>query len=117
MMFVRTRKILTAVVLAASPSIAQVSDPTPLFVAFVGVPAVTLSIAALALPYLRPRFALVPSLVLLVANIPLMIWAHHVGYMADAGHWLYISCGLAACALVLSLVKRKAAHVGEQRGT
>jgi hypothetical protein len=117
MMFDRTGKLVTATVLLASPSIAQASDPTPLFVAFFGLPAVTLAIAILALSYLRPRFALVPSLVLLVAHVPLMIWARHVGYMAEAGHWLYISSGLTSCALVISIVRRKAAHPREERGT
>ena len=107
MQITRSGRISASLVLIAHPTIAVASDPTPMFVALVGAPAVVLSIGLLALSYLKPRFALAPAILVLLAHIPLMVWASSVGYMSgSASIWLYLSSSLSTYSLILSWVRR-----------
>ncbi|WP_156383692.1 hypothetical protein [Pseudoxanthomonas sp. Root65] len=91
--------------LAAVPGIALASDPTPLFVLFIGAPAAAISILLAGLAYFFPKGALAFILTFLIAHAPLMWWAFDVGYMDAAGGWLYFSSVVGVCSLVLAVTR------------
>lgn len=99
------KKIVFGVMSAGWPALAWASDPTPLFVLFIGLPALVFSIGLAILAYKAPKLAFACSVVFLIAHIPVMNWAFRVRYMDDAGIWLYLSCAVGVFALLASVYK------------
>lgn len=99
------RGTLTLTLLAFFPVPSAASDPTGLWVMFVGFPAVLLAASILALAFVAPKISLISSIALLAAHVPVVRWSSEVGYMNREGWMLYLSMSLCAIGLMVSGVK------------
>jgi hypothetical protein len=88
--------------LAALPSIALASDPTPLFVLFVAIPIGIISILLVMVSYSLPNVGRICAIAFLVALIPVTAWASDVGYLENAGIGLYFSWLMGGIAFFLA---------------
>lgn len=87
------------------PCIAFASDPTGLFVLFVGAPFFVVSIALVLLAFKFPKSIAVISSVFMFVNLPFMGWASSAGYMQSSGIWLLLSFTFTIISLVVSFLK------------
>lgn len=97
-------RLIAGLALAAFPTFVLASNPTPMFVMFIGLPALVMSIVIALFAHRKPKLGLGLSIVFLLAHIPTIIWASRVGYMDEAGGWLYASCGLGIYAFMVAFI-------------
>lgn len=112
-----TRRALVLVFLALLwPMPAAASDPTGLFVVFVGFPAVVISIVVLVSAFFAPRFGLFACITLLLVLVPILEWARD-GWSESARGPIYLSMGLNAAGILVSFLKiaKAAESKGETR--
>lgn len=94
-------------ILLLVPVRAAASDPTPLFVLFIGIPFLLCSILFLVVCFFARRLGALLAGVLLLAQIPIMGWASDVGYMGSAGGWLVASLFISGVGLLVAFFREK----------
>jgi hypothetical protein len=98
--------LLTGLFVASPASIA--SDFTPLFVLFVEIPVLGISVLFLLVCFAAPKLGLVLSTLLLFASLLIVAWASG-GYMDDAGGFLLSSLLVDIAGILIALKKRNLA--------
>jgi len=103
-------KLILGIVILSFSNYAYSSDPTGLFVLFVGIPFIVIAAIFSAICIKMPKFGAVLLSLLLIAHIPILAWASNVGYMDTAGGWLSLSflmniAGLFYCFNKLGITK------------
>lgn len=98
------RIILLLIGLFAAPSPCLASDFTPLFVLFVEIPILGISVLFLLICFGAPKVGLVLSTLLLFGSLFVVAWASG-GYMDDAGGFL-LSSLLVDIAGILVAIKK-----------
>lgn len=94
-----------ATLLLLLPTPALASDPTALFVLFVEVPLLFLSVVFLGVCLTAPRAGIVLTGLLLVGSLVFLGWASDVGYMESAGGMLLISIAVDILGLIIAIKK------------
>lgn len=91
--------------LLASPVACQASEPGGLFLLLFGLPSLLLSVVFAAVALKAPRFGGVLCGLLLISVVPLVFWAERVGYMDDAGIWLWLAIAILVAGLLVALAR------------
>jgi hypothetical protein len=96
---------ITFAALLAWPAACHASEPGGLFLLLFGLPSLLLSVVFAAVALKAPRFGGVLCGLLLISVVPLVFWAERVGYMDDAGAWLWLAIAVLVAGLLVSVVK------------
>ena len=101
-------KIFLLAGLFVAPTASIASDFTPLFVLFVEIPVLGISVLFLLVCFAAPNVGLVLSTLLFFASMLIVAWASG-GYMDDAGGFLLSSLVVDIAGILIALKKRKLA--------
>ena len=101
-------KIFLLAGLFVAPPASIASDFTPLFVLFVEIPVLGISVLFLLVCFAAPKVGLVLSTLLFFASMLIVAWASG-GYMDDAGGFLLSSLVVDIAGILIALKKRKLA--------
>lgn len=99
-----SKATLYGFLLSTAPSTVYASDPTGLYVLFVGFPAILLAITNIFIATKSPKYALILSVFLTCSLYFLIIWSSDVGYMDREGGYLILSCLLVGVSIAIAFI-------------